>query len=148
MEGISRLADIKTLLSPLSEVEISSLSSISSAVGPIMGLPSAVFIIRTPFDTLEGIGKIRRLARSAFFLSRINSSPLRGLILKSFMPSIPDISSAKRPAAFTRYLDLNSPGEVFISKYLSARLISMTSALVKIPTPFLTAFSARSYANR
>lgn len=71
--GTSYWVDEKTTPIPSLVVDLSSLSSISSAVGPTIIVPSTVGITRAPFDLPVGSGKIMRFTMPSRSLSRRNS---------------------------------------------------------------------------
>lgn len=130
-------------------VAVSCLSSPSSAVGPIMTVPSTVGMTSTPLEVREGTGNTTRVGGPAEPLSRMNSSPLRGVMTKDSAPNMADTVSAWSPAAFTTHRALIvSPVVLVISQASPRRTAARASQPTRSVTPLETADSARAKANR
>ena len=131
-----------TKLSPSAVVFTPSLSSIESAVGPIIQLPCAVGVTRTPFPLSVGSWNNVCFTNSPASLSNKQYSPFTAFMLIGVLLTIACILSAYTPAAFITYLAFISPDVVVRTYSLPSLFIAFTLERSLKSTPFVAAFSA------
>ena len=145
--GTMRMARSKMRSMLWSVVSVSALSSIPSAVGPSITVPSTVGMTRMPFEFGVGVGKSTRRGRPEALRSSRISSPLRGRMRKDSAPNRRETSSARSPAALTTRRAVTSSAAADARRYApSARSTRVTSKPTRRSTPFLTADSVRAKA--
>ena len=136
----SSAASFITFSKPLAVVFRSSLSVISSDVGPRRRFPSTVGEIRIPFPIFDGVRKTVVFTSEPHSLSRRIYSPRRGCTENELSPVIAAILSEYSPAAFITYLVLTVSPEDITSYPSSVFLISVTSKSSFKSAPLSIAF--------
>ncbi len=145
MDGTMRPASSRMRSRFSGVVATSSLSSTSSAVGPIIVVPSTVGMTSTPFDERAGTGNTTCVGQPAAPRSRMYSSPLRAVRRNSPAPHARETSSARRPAAFTTHrASRASPAREVSTQWSPRRSPRATSQLVRRSTPLAAAHSTRA----
>ena len=140
-QGTRESASFHTFSRPSAVVDVSSGSSMFSALGPAMMLPSAVGVTTTPLEI--GVGAVKRglVIIPCRFLSKSQYSPLLGAILKPGSPTMEATLSACKPAAFTINDAFKALSLRITSKPSTIWAMSNTSSPSSSSTPFSTAFS-------
>ena len=132
-----------TFSSPSYVVALSSLSEMSSAVGPTITVPSTVGETRMPLPIFVGTWNIVALNVPSSSLSSIRYSPRRAWMLYLVALTMLLSSSEWMPAQFTTARARNSrPSSHLTVQRSPSRDIATTFASKKNSTPFAAAFSA------